>query len=234
MLTCGCRPLWAGGQFGLGATSSWSSTPSTSLRQARDRLQMQFMEIEQGERSVREYDAEFSRLLVHAGFGMEGEHQLMKRFLEGLRMSMRTPCRAGMYTTRAGLVELAASVEADLSGSVGLVAVPLADAPANHPQKLRLRVAAGEPIKPIVITLKDVILVGSFGAFWSIWDEEHGGTWHGRSSTGYAKEEGEAILKTSSTTNGRVPQLDRPSFNSIELRSQQSNPKNVASPLTFL
>ncbi|CAA7054012.1 unnamed protein product [Microthlaspi erraticum] len=29
--------------------------------------------------------------------------------------------------------------------------------------------------------------------------EEHGGTWHGRSSTGYAKEEGEAILKTSST-----------------------------------
>ncbi|CAA7062198.1 unnamed protein product [Microthlaspi erraticum] len=53
--------------------------------------------------------------------------------------------------------------------------------------------------------------------------EEHGGTWHGRSSTGYAKEEGEAILKTSSTPTrptGRVPQLDRPSFNSIELRSQ--------------
>ncbi|CAA7043381.1 unnamed protein product [Microthlaspi erraticum] len=53
---------------------------------------------------------------------------------------------------------------------------------------------------------------------------------HGRSSTGYAKEEGEAILKTSSTPTrptGRVPQLDRPSFNSIELRSQQSNPKNA-------
>ncbi|CAA7028529.1 unnamed protein product [Microthlaspi erraticum] len=29
--------------------------------------------------------------------------------------------------------------------------------------------------------------------------EEHGGLGHGRSSTGYAKEEGEAILKTSST-----------------------------------
>ncbi|CAA7018077.1 unnamed protein product [Microthlaspi erraticum] len=42
---------------------------------------------------------------------------------------------------------------------------------------------------------------GSFGAFWSIWDR---GAWrdlaHGRSSTGHAKEEGEAILKTSSTT----------------------------------
>ncbi|CAA7015997.1 unnamed protein product [Microthlaspi erraticum] len=49
---------------------------------------------------------------------------------------------------------------------------------------------------------------------------------HGRSSTGYAKEEGGSHLED---------QLDhptRPSFNSIELRSQQSNPKNVASPLT--
>ncbi|CAA7044001.1 unnamed protein product [Microthlaspi erraticum] len=44
--------------------------------------------------------------------------------------------------------------------------------------------------------------------------EEHGGTWHGRSSTGYAKEEGEAILKTSSTTSSSSTrpaklQLDR-------------------------
>ncbi|CAA7050028.1 unnamed protein product [Microthlaspi erraticum] len=45
--------------------------------------------------------------------------------------------------------------------------------------------------------------------------EEHGGTWHGRSSTGYAKEEGEAILKTSST------------IYSIELRKSKSNPKNA-------
>ncbi|CAA7048873.1 unnamed protein product [Microthlaspi erraticum] len=63
----------------------------------------------------------------------------------------------------------------------------------------------------------------SFGAFWSIWDR---GAWrdlaHGRSSTGYAKKRRSHL------------ELDRPSFNSIELRSQQSNPKNVASPLTFL
>ncbi|CAA7013025.1 unnamed protein product [Microthlaspi erraticum] len=78
----------------------------------------------------------------------------------------------------------------------------------------------------------------SFGAFWSIWDEEHGGTWHmDAAQLDTQRKKGEAILKTSSTTTrptGRVPQLDRPSFNSIELRSQQSNPKNVASPLTFL
>ncbi|CAA7041281.1 unnamed protein product [Microthlaspi erraticum] len=61
----------------------------------------------------------------------------------------------------------------------------------------------------------------SFGAFWSIWDV---GAWKdlgmdaAQLDTQRKKEE--AILKTSSTTystTGRVPQLDRPSFNSIEL-----------------
>ncbi|CAA7015145.1 unnamed protein product [Microthlaspi erraticum] len=78
--------------------------------------------------------------------------------------------------------------------------------------------------------------------FWSILEhmghEEHGGTWHmDAAQLDTQRKKGEAILKTSSTPTrptGRVPQLDRPSFNSIELRSQQSNPKNVASPLTFL
>ncbi|CAA7041360.1 unnamed protein product [Microthlaspi erraticum] len=61
--------------------------------------------------------------------------------------------------------------------------------------------------------------------------EEQGRTWcmdAAQLDTQRKKEE--AILKTSSTTystTGRVPQLDRPSFNSIELRSQQSNPKNA-------
>ncbi|CAA7060776.1 unnamed protein product [Microthlaspi erraticum] len=68
--------------------------------------------------------------------------------------------------------------------------------------------------------------------FWSILEhmgrEEHGGTWHmDAAQLDTQRKKGEAILKTSSTT------LDSNS-NSIELRSQQSNPKNVASPLTFL
>ncbi|CAA7058042.1 unnamed protein product [Microthlaspi erraticum] len=72
--------------------------------------------------------------------------------------------------------------------------------------------------------------------FWSILEhmghKEHGGTWHMEAAQlDTQRKKGEAILKTSST--GRVPQLDRPSFNSIELESK-SNPKNVASPLTFL
>ncbi|CAA7028262.1 unnamed protein product [Microthlaspi erraticum] len=62
-------------------------------REARDRLRMRVTSISQGDRTVREYDAEFSRLLVHAGMGMEDEYQLMNRFLEGLWKSVRTQCR---------------------------------------------------------------------------------------------------------------------------------------------
>ncbi|CAA7038417.1 unnamed protein product [Microthlaspi erraticum] len=88
----------------------------------------------------------------------------------------------------------------------------------------------------------EAILKTSSTVFWSILEhmghEEHGGTWHmDAAQLDTQRKKGEAILKTSSTvysTNRSSPQLDRPSFNSIELRSQQSNPKNVASPLTFL
>ncbi|CAA7051758.1 unnamed protein product, partial [Microthlaspi erraticum] len=51
--------------------------------------------------------------------------------------------------------------------------------------------------------------------------KEHGGTWHMEAAQlDTQRKKGEAILKTSSTVTrptGRVPQLDRPSFNSIEL-----------------
>ncbi|CAA7030393.1 unnamed protein product [Microthlaspi erraticum] len=54
---------------------------------------------------------------------------------------------------------------------------------------------------------------------------------HGRSSTGYAKEEGgshlEDQLDPSSSTRPAKLQLDR-------AEKSKSNPKNVASPLTFL
>ncbi|CAA7037031.1 unnamed protein product [Microthlaspi erraticum] len=77
----------------------------------------------------------------------------------------------------------------------------------------------------------------SFGAFWSIWDV---GAWkdlvHGRSSTGHAKEEGgshledqldHSTIRSSSSTRPAKLQLDR-------AEKSKSNPKNVASPLTFL
>ncbi|CAA7018117.1 unnamed protein product [Microthlaspi erraticum] len=55
--------------------------------------------------------------------------------------------------------------------------------------------------------------------------EEHGRTWHGRSSTGYAKEEGGSHLE-----DQLDHPLDRPSFNSIELRSQSQTRKMLLPP----
>ncbi|CAA7044995.1 unnamed protein product [Microthlaspi erraticum] len=67
--------------------------------------------------------------------------------------------------------------------------------------------------------------------------EEHGGTWHmDAAQLDTQRKKGEAILKTSSTTRptGRVPQLDRPSFNSIELEVKSSNPIFVFLKLLLL
>ncbi|CAA7030165.1 unnamed protein product [Microthlaspi erraticum] len=77
--------------------------------------------------------------------------------------------------------------------------------------------------------------------FWSTLEhlgrEEQGRTWCMDAAQHTQRKKEEVILKSArppTRPSGRVPQLDRPSFNSIELRSQQSNPKNVASPLTSL
>ncbi|CAA7018954.1 unnamed protein product [Microthlaspi erraticum] len=87
-----------------------------------------------------------------------------------------------------------------------------------------------------------VVVESAEEVFWSTLEhlgrEEQGRTWcmdAAQLDTPRTKEE--VILKPArppTRPSGRVPQLDRPSFNSIELRSQQSNPKNVASPLTSL
>uniref|UniRef100_A0A1J3DMB2 CCHC-type domain-containing protein n=2 Tax=Noccaea caerulescens TaxID=107243 RepID=A0A1J3DMB2_NOCCA len=103
-------------------------------QEARDRLQLRFLDLTQGERSVREYDAEFCRLVVFSGGELISERALTSQFLQGLRRNIRTQCRGGMYHTRAGLVELAASIEEDLREPVSTAVVPVAVAPATHPR----------------------------------------------------------------------------------------------------
>uniref|UniRef100_A0A1J3JZU5 CCHC-type domain-containing protein n=1 Tax=Noccaea caerulescens TaxID=107243 RepID=A0A1J3JZU5_NOCCA len=58
----------------------------------------------------------------------------MSRFLQEFRRNIRTQCRGGMYHTRAGLVELAASIEEDLREPVSSAVVPAAVVPATHPR----------------------------------------------------------------------------------------------------
>ncbi|CAA7044562.1 unnamed protein product [Microthlaspi erraticum] len=74
--------------------------------------------------------------------------------------------------------------------------------------------------------------------FWSILEhmgrEEHGGTWHmDAAQLDTQRKKGEAILKTSSTN--RSSSSTRPAKLQLDrAEKSKSNPKNVASPLTFL
>ncbi|CAA7058780.1 unnamed protein product [Microthlaspi erraticum] len=78
--------------------------------------------------------------------------------------------------------------------------------------------------------------------FWSILEhmghEEHGGTWHMEAAQlDTQRKKGEAILKTSSTvySTNRSSSSTRPAKLQLDrAEKSKSNPKNVASPLTFL
>jgi len=98
-------------------------------QEALDCMDARFLELIQGERSVREYEREFNRLLVYAGRGMEDDQVQMRRFLRGLRLDLRVRCRVSQYATKATLVETAAEVEEDLQRQV------VAVSPAVQPKK---------------------------------------------------------------------------------------------------
>ena len=105
-------------------------------------MEAHFLELTQGERSVREYDRVFNRLLVYAGRGMEDDQAQMRRFLRGLRPDLRVRCRVSQYATKAALVETAAEVEEDLQRQV--VGVSL----AVQPKKTQQQVAPSKGGKP--------------------------------------------------------------------------------------
>ncbi|CAA7040703.1 unnamed protein product [Microthlaspi erraticum] len=77
----------------------------------------------------------------------------------------------------------------------------------------------------------------SFGAFWSIWDKEHGGTWHmDAAQLDTQRKKGEAILKTSSTvySTNRSSSSTRPAKLQLD-RAEKSTvkPEKCCFPLDF-
>ncbi|XP_010445532.1 PREDICTED: uncharacterized protein LOC104728209 [Camelina sativa] len=80
-------------------------------REALDRLEVKFLQLSQGTRSVRELDLEFSRLLMYGGRAMESEVAQIRRFMRALRDDLRVHCRGRSYATRADLVETAAEID---------------------------------------------------------------------------------------------------------------------------
>ncbi|XP_023634523.1 uncharacterized protein LOC111829532 [Capsella rubella] len=79
--------------------------------EALDRMESQFLSLTQGERSVQEYDSEFSRLLVYSGRAGDPEQMQVRQFMKGLSPGMKVRCKVRAYASRVELVEVAAGIE---------------------------------------------------------------------------------------------------------------------------
>ncbi|XP_048628720.1 uncharacterized protein LOC125599496, partial [Brassica napus] len=79
--------------------------------EARDRLEIKFMELVQGGLSVRKYEAEFTRLRKYVHYGREDEMMIIRKFLRGLNPYIRSRLEAVEFHRLADLVERAVNVE---------------------------------------------------------------------------------------------------------------------------
>ena len=100
------------GDFNL----SWADFRTAFVRkyfppEARDRLEIKFMELVQGGLSVRKYEAEFTRLRKYVHYGREDEMMIIRKFLRGLNPYIRSRLEAVEFHRLADLVERAVNVE---------------------------------------------------------------------------------------------------------------------------
>ncbi|KAF8047785.1 hypothetical protein N665_2830s0001 [Sinapis alba] len=79
--------------------------------EAKDRLEIKFMELVQGGLSVRRYEAEFTRLRQYVNYGQEDEMMIIRKFLRGLSPDIRSRLEAVEFHRLADLVERAVNVE---------------------------------------------------------------------------------------------------------------------------
>lgn len=82
-------------------------------REAMDRMENDFMELRQGNMTVREYEEEFNRLSRFAGRFMD-EDEPIRRFLRGMRIELKNRCEMYDYRSMIGVVEKAATLEIGL------------------------------------------------------------------------------------------------------------------------
>ncbi|KAG7594099.1 Zinc finger CCHC-type [Arabidopsis thaliana x Arabidopsis arenosa] len=81
---------------------------------AWDRLECAYLDLVQGNRTVREYDEEFNRLRRYVGRELEDEQAQVRRFIRGLRVEIRNHCLIRTFTLVSELVERAAMIEIGL------------------------------------------------------------------------------------------------------------------------
>ncbi|XP_023644207.1 uncharacterized protein LOC111832095 [Capsella rubella] len=63
---------------------------------------------------VREYNVEFSRLLVYSSRAGDPEQMQVRQFIKGLNHDMRVQCKVQTYASRVELVEVALGIEDEL------------------------------------------------------------------------------------------------------------------------
>ncbi|WP_459585845.1 hypothetical protein, partial [Enterobacter asburiae] len=70
-----------------------------------------YLDLVQGNRTVREYDEEFNRLRLYVGRELEEEQAQVRRFVRGLRIEIRNHCLVRTFNSVSELVERAAMIE---------------------------------------------------------------------------------------------------------------------------
>lgn len=82
--------------------------------EAWDRLECAYLNLVQGNKTVREHDEEFNRLRRYVGKELEDEQAQVRRFIRSLRVEIRNHCLIRTYNSVSELVEKAAMIEAGL------------------------------------------------------------------------------------------------------------------------
>ncbi|KAF2609695.1 hypothetical protein F2Q70_00010419 [Brassica cretica] len=96
--------------------TSWESFKGEFERkyfppEAKHRLERQFMNLVQGDRPVRSYESEFTRLRRHVFDGREDEATMIRSFMYGLKPELGSRLAGSNFSSLSDLVEKAVNVE---------------------------------------------------------------------------------------------------------------------------
>ncbi|KAF3547843.1 hypothetical protein DY000_02005082 [Brassica cretica] len=96
--------------------TSWESFKGEFERkyfppEAKHRLERQFMNLVQGDRPVRSYESEFTRLRRHVFDGREDEATMIRNFMYGLKPELGSRLSGSNFSSLSDLVEKAVNVE---------------------------------------------------------------------------------------------------------------------------
>ncbi|KAF3599465.1 hypothetical protein F2Q69_00035507 [Brassica cretica] len=97
--------------------------------ESKRRLQRQFANLVQGDKTVREYESKFMRLRRHVLRGQDDEETMISTFLFGLKPELENRLAVGNYDSLTELVEKAVNVE------IGLEAEKAASKKFKHHQE---------------------------------------------------------------------------------------------------